>query len=85
MMHLFLISFPLFNSRDIDGRMLLDIFDEKLHPLSVRPQPKMNFHYTQTIELSGLTGADKRRISTHGSHSGEMCNLRSHLDHSDVF
>uniref|UniRef100_A0AAX7W2R0 Cyclin N-terminal domain-containing protein n=1 Tax=Astatotilapia calliptera TaxID=8154 RepID=A0AAX7W2R0_ASTCA len=36
-------------NRDIDGRMLLDIFDEKLHPLSVRPQPKMNFQYTQTL------------------------------------
>lgn len=29
---------------------MLDIFDEKLHPLSVRP----NFHYEQAIELSGF-------------------------------
>uniref|UniRef100_A0A3Q0T2K2 Cyclin Y n=1 Tax=Amphilophus citrinellus TaxID=61819 RepID=A0A3Q0T2K2_AMPCI len=29
----------LFHSRDIDGRMLLDIFDEKLHPLSKSEVP----------------------------------------------
>lgn len=46
--HHALKSFPLFHYRDIDGRMLLDIFDEKLHPLSVRPQPKINFPYAQT-------------------------------------
>lgn len=26
------------HSRDVDGRISLDIFDEKLHPLSVRPK-----------------------------------------------
>lgn len=42
------------HSRDVDGRMLLDIFDEKLHPLSVRPELKINFHYAQAVELSGV-------------------------------
>uniref|UniRef100_A0A669CGH0 Cyclin Y n=2 Tax=Oreochromis TaxID=8139 RepID=A0A669CGH0_ORENI len=37
--HHALKSFPLFHYRDIDGRMLLDIFDEKLHPLSKSEVP----------------------------------------------
>lgn len=40
----FLLSVFYFIFRDIDGRMLLDIFDEKLHPLSVRLDMKMKFH-----------------------------------------
>lgn len=33
--------------RDTDGGMLLDIFDEKLHPLSVRPHQFALSHFAQ--------------------------------------
>lgn len=47
-----------FSFRDIDGRMLLDIFDEKLHPLSVRPQ----ICVMHKLQLLGLIKKTKRAI-----------------------
>lgn len=49
-------------SRDVDGRMLLDIFDEKLHPLSVRPQ----------LQTKLPLGAKRSDVSIHQQNKQQM-------------
>ena len=49
--------------RDVDGRMLLDIFDEKLHPLSVRPSMNITDVGNMFLTSRQSTRGDAPQIS----------------------